>query len=58
MVFCGLDFVDIAEHAANFFLKAVLGAEHGLRGGHDSAGALVLEIVFEEGLNPPKGFPA
>ena len=57
MVFCGLNLVNVAEHAADFLLKSSPGAKHGLRGSHDSAGAFMLEIVLEEGLNLTKGFP-
>ena len=58
MVFYGLNLVNVAKHAADFLLKSSLGAKHGLRGSHDPAGAFMLEIVFEEGLDPTKGFPS
>jgi len=57
VVFYGLDLVDVAKHAADFFLKSSPGAKHGLRGSHDSVGAFMLEIVLKEGLDPTKGFP-
>ena len=58
MVFYGLDLVNVAKHAADFLLKSSLGAKHGLRGGHDSTGAFMLEIVLEEGFDLTKGFPS
>ena len=58
MVFYGLNLVDVTKYAADFLLKPSLSAKHGLRGGHDSTGAFMLEIVLEEGFDLTKGFPS